>query len=39
MHFTYPIQETLNRTEVLFKITGEKMWKDIFGFDYEILYS
>ena len=39
MHFTYPIRETLNRIEVLFKITGEKMWKDIFGFDYEILYS
>lgn len=39
LHFTYPLGETLKRLDVLYEITGENLWKKIFGYSYDMLYA
>ena len=35
LHFVYPLEHTLRRFQILYMITGDKEWKDIFGFEYK----
>ena len=39
LHFTYPLGETLKRHDVLYEMTGEDLWKKIFGYNYEMLHA
>ena len=39
LHFTYPLQETFRRLDVLYEITGKEVWNKIFGYSYELLYT
>ncbi len=39
IHITYPIEESLERIKVLYDVVGKKRWKEIFEFDYELLYN
>lgn len=38
LHFTYPMNETLKRLDILYQIIGEKEWIEIFGYSYEFLH-
>lgn len=39
LHFTYPLNETFKRLDVLFEMIGDKKWNEIFGYSYEFLYT
>lgn len=39
LHFTYPLNETFRRLDVLFEMIGDKKWKEIFGYSYKFLYA
>lgn len=39
LHFTYPFRETFKRLEILYDMIGKIKWKEIFGYDFELLYT
>ena len=38
IHFTYPFKETFRRLDILYDMIGKSKWKEIFGYDFEMLY-
>ena len=39
LHFTYPLEQTITRLQIIYITIGQKKWKQIFNFEYELFIN